>query len=188
MRWVMLALSTWLLHQSPARAQTGSPIDQARLSFTSVHQYVAHEAIPTQLAPPINLLVSSIYRPLIDSMLRDSPTFRRQCMRIAAEPALIVRLSIGTIPFSSAVRAISQIRKVREGGFSAVIEIASQHDLEELIAHELEHVIEQLDGVDLAARAALRNTGVTAIGYAADVFETTRAKRAGLRVAAELSR
>ena len=60
--------------------------------------------------------------------------------------------------------------------------------MEELIAHEFEHIIEQLDGVDLAAHAAQRHTGVTAIGHRHDIFETMRAKRAGLKVVSELGR
>ena len=47
--------------------------------------------------------------------------------------------------------------------------------MQELIAHEFEHVIEQLDGVDLAAHAALPHTGVTSIGHSTDIFETMRA-------------
>lgn len=56
----------------------------------------------------------------------------------------------------------------------------------EIVAHEFEHIIEQLDGVDLAAHAAQRHTGVTALGYDRNVFETIRAKRTGLKVVAEL--
>ena len=60
--------------------------------------------------------------------------------------------------------------------------------MEELIAHEFEHIIEQLDGVDLGAHAAQPHTGVTAIGHRRDIFETMRAKRAGLKVVSELGR
>ena len=60
--------------------------------------------------------------------------------------------------------------------------------MEELIAHEFEHIIEQLDGVDLAAHAAQRHTGVFAIGHRRDIFETMRAKRAGRKVVSELWR
>ena len=85
-RVTVLALASCmlLLHERPAIAQSSSAFEQ--VSLTSVHHYVAGEAIPRQLAPPPNLVVSAMYRPLVEAMLRDSPTFRRQCVRIAAEP------------------------------------------------------------------------------------------------------
>jgi hypothetical protein len=56
----------------------------------------------------------------------------------------------------------------------------------ELIAHELEHVIEQLDHVDLPSRAALPGTGVRRTVSPDGAFETTRASQTGLRVAQEV--
>ncbi|MEO5741297.1 MAG: hypothetical protein ABIS29_11945 [Vicinamibacterales bacterium] len=177
-----------LLHKGPAIAQSNSTFEHPRVSLTSVHQYVAAEAVPRQLALPSNLRVSSTYRPLVESMLRDSPTFRRQCMRIGADPGLTVRLSIGETLPSAGARATTRITQSAKGQRSAVVEIGSRQDTEELIAHELEHIIEQLDGVDLAARAARPHTGVTTVGYTPDMFETVRAKRTGLKVASELGR
>lgn len=188
MRRVALAvmLCAGLLHQSPAVAQSHSTFERARVSLTSVHQYVAGEALPRHLAPPPNLFVSPMYRPLVESMLRESPTFRRQCMRIAGEPGLTVRLAIASAPSRPGVRATTQMTRDAKGHLAAVVEIGPRQHIEELIAHELEHVIEQLDGIDLAARASLPRTGVTAVG--ADAFETTRAKRTGLEVVSELGR
>jgi hypothetical protein len=175
-----------LLHHRPAIGQSSSAFEHARVSLTSVHRYVAAEAVPRQIAPPPNLLVSSMYLPLVESMLRDSPTFRRQCVRIAAAHGLTVHLSIGSAPMSSGVRAITRMRRSGTGHLTADVNIGFRENAQELIAHEFEHIIEQLDGVDLAARAALANTGVTLIGHTTDRFETTRAQRAGLKVVAEL--
>jgi hypothetical protein len=178
----------FLLRDDPTIAQSSSAFEHARVSFTSVHQYVAAEAIPRQLAPPPNLVVSAMYRPLVESMLRDSPTFRRQCIRIAGEPALTVHLVITPPPRHFGVRAMTRLTRNAKGHLSAAVALAASRDTEELIAHEFEHIIEQLDGVDLAARAALRHTGVTQLGHAADMFETTRARRVGLKVVSELGR
>ena len=184
----VLVSCAFLLHEDPINAQSSSAFEHARGSFTSVHQYVAAEAIPRQLAAPPNLVVSPLYRPLVQSMLRDSPTFRRQCMRIAGEPALTVRLAITAPPLISSLRAMTRLRRNARGHLSADVDLAFSRDTEELIAHEFEHIIEQLDGVDLAARAALRDTGVTPVGQAGDMFETARAKRVGLKVVSELRR
>jgi hypothetical protein len=54
----------------------------------------------------------------------------------------------------------------------------------ELVAHELEHVIEQLDRIDLPSKAALPDSGVHSL--AGNMFETTRATRVGLKVAQEV--
>lgn len=65
--------------------------------------------------------------------------------------------------------------------------IGSLDDQVELIAHEIEHVIEQLDGVDLRVRATLPASGVRSRDHG-DEFETTRAIRVGRMVAAEVRR
>ena len=174
-----------VLHSNPANAQSRSTNERARVSFTSVHQYVGGEAIPRQLAVPPNIVVSSIYVPMIESMLRRSPTFRRQCVRIAAERLLTVRIEIALPSSAFGARATTRITRNESGRLSALVQIKFK-DVEELIAHEFEHIIEQLDGVDLAAHAAQRHTGVTGVGRGRDVFETARAKRAGEKVLAEL--
>jgi hypothetical protein len=177
-----------LLHHRPAIAQSGSTFEHARVSLTSVHHYVAAEAVPRRLAAPPNLVVGSMYRPVIESMLRESPTFRRQCMRIAGESRLTVHLAIGSMPSRSGARATTRMTRTAKGHLTAIIDIGPLQNTEELIAHEFEHIIEQLDGIDLAARAALPHTGVTEIGYRAATFETTRAQRVGLKVISELGR
>ena len=176
-----------LVHDNPATAQS-SAREHARVSFTSVQQYVAGEAIPRQLALPDNLVVSAMYRPFLETMLRASPTFRRQCMRVAAEPLLTVHLNIVPPTHIIGARAVTRLSRGADGHLLAAIQLASSRDTEELIAHEFEHIIEQLDGIDLAARAALRNTGVRYVGNTENVFETTRAQRVGLKVASELGR
>jgi hypothetical protein len=183
---VALASYAWLLHANPITAQSVSGFELARTSFTSVRHYVASDAIPRQLAPPLNVVLSDAYRPIIESMLRDSPTFRRQCIRIAAEPHLRVFLRFAPLPLRSDFRATTQIRRHADGHLTASISIAPLEDSVEMIAHEFEHIIEQLDGVDLAARAALPRTGVNAISAATAAFETIRAKRIGLRVRSEV--
>jgi hypothetical protein len=157
-----------------------------RTSLTSVREYVAAEAVPRQLALPSNLIVSPHYRPLIEDMLRESPTFRRQCVRIAAEPRLTVELRIGLSPSRAAIRAQTEISRRPWGRIVAAIEIFRTNDNVELIGHEIEHVIEQLDEVDLEARAKLRDTGVHWLSSGSHVFETKRAVRVGLNVAGEI--
>jgi len=56
-----------------------------------------------------------------------------------------------------------------------------------LIAHEFEHIIEQLDGVDLPLMASRTASGVHRVP-GSEHFETDRAIAAGHRVSEEVSR
>ena len=185
-RVTVLALASclFLLHGRPAIAQSSSAFE--RVSLTSVHHYVAGDAIPRQLALPPNLVVSDMFRPLVESMLRESPTFRRQCVRLAGEPALTVHLTVNPPPRRADRRATTRLTRNVNGHLTAVVDIGPFENTQELIAHEFEHIIEQLDGVDLAARAAQPHTGVSTVGSAVDMFETMRAQRMGLKVLSEL--
>lgn len=184
---VALASYVVALVATPAFAQSsGTAFALDRTSLTSVREYVATEAVPRQLSLPANLTVSPTYRPLLEDMLRQSATFRRQCVRIAGEPRVTVELRIAVSPRRSDIRAETHITRQRAGRLSADIQIFPIHDNVELIAHEIEHVIEQLDEVDLASHAALPDTGVHSLAAASHVFETKRAARIGVKVTEEV--
>src|SRR5687767_10693722 len=92
MRWAVCAV---LLLAPPAFAQsTSSALMLDRASISPVREYVAAEAVPTQLTLPPNLSVPAMYRALVELMLRNSPTFRRQCVRLAAETRVVVHLNM----------------------------------------------------------------------------------------------
>lgn len=124
--------------------------------------------------------------PTIVALMRDmwmaSPTFRRQCARIAGATGTRVDIVIRK-PRSAEVRATSEIEHHRAGKWLATVEVFVDGDLVELIAHELEHVIEQLDGVDLVRLSQQGLAGVeTGSG---ERYETARAIATGKRVARE---
>ena len=56
----------------------------------------------------------------------------------------------------------------------------------ELIGHEFEHLLEQIEGLDLKRLAGVKGSGVRVLE--GQVFETDRAQAAGRLVAAEASR
>lgn len=94
----------------------------------------------------------------------------------------LLRVKIELTPRrSDADRASAVVRKYESGAIRANVTIRFSTSYVELIAHELEHVLEQVDGVDLraerrAGRAALLDGGAV---------ETDRAAAAGLKVLAE---
>jgi hypothetical protein len=95
-----------------------------------------------------------------------------------------VAIFLSQAPLDPGCRAKTEFRRYSSGLLLAVIYIAPGDDPVELLAHELEHVIEQIEDVNLAAlahdgsaRAKRRHDGA---------YETTRARDAGLAVAAEV--
>lgn len=136
-----------------------------------------------QTALPSNLRVSEIYREFVESIGDSSPTFQAQLHRIEAEPNVTVDLEI--VPRIIGARATTRFeRRGRE--LIAWIEVERFDDVIELIAHEMEHVIERMDGVDFVAGAGASGSGIYAVSTDGTTFETTRAARAGLSVAAEV--
>jgi len=80
-------------------------------------------------------------------------------------------------------RARAIVRPNASGGFAADIEIRNTFEIPELLAHEFEHLIEQLDGIDLAVLAKRGQARRLEDG----AFEPRRAIAAGQRVAGEVS-
>jgi hypothetical protein len=137
---------------------------------------------------PPNLSVSVAYESTVELMRQRSPTFRRQCARIARATNLAVVLSNESPPIPRAALAWTRIVRKPHGGLHATITISVSSRAVELIAHEMEHIIEQLDGIDLASKAKLGASGVRACACGeAEAYETSRAILMGMRVAAEVS-
>ena len=138
---------------------------------------------PDHPRPPANLRVESFFRLVIEQMWQASPTFREQCRRLAADPSLQVTVSRedpSTVP--SFANAWTTLTFKENRPVKAQVHVKAGSNVAELIAHELEHVLEQLDQVDLQAQAG--NGAVWKNGKAS--FETRRAIEAGRRVAREI--
>lgn len=144
----------------------------------------AHE-LASGYALPFNVQVSDQLEDAILDLLSRSPTLRDQCAAIAA--ARYVRVAIESVApsaFDRQMRARSTARRYESGLLTVVIELPVSTDLAELLAHELEHVTELIDQVDLPALARERRGGVTQRGQDG-AYETTRAVAAGRAAAAE---
>jgi hypothetical protein len=134
---------------------------------------------------PQNLNAADALRPTLHIMWQRSRTFRAQCARIERAPSLQVMLTRvrGTRVSTSGARTEFTRSSHRLHAAVIVSLDVSSNALIELIAHELEHVVEQLDGVhltDSAEKGISRN--------ARDTFETARAAHIGRQVAAEVRR
>jgi hypothetical protein len=118
----------------------------------------------------------------ITGLLQASPTFRMQCERIAEARSLRVHLEL--VQSLGGPRGETTITRYQSGALHASVRISFGQDYRELIAHEFEHVIEQLEGVDLQAEADRGRAWLVD----ARVFETRRAWDTGQRVRRECDR
>jgi hypothetical protein len=77
---------------------------------------------------------------------------------------------------------------VTRQGYDIVAEVhlPPTNGLIELVAHEFEHVIEQIEGLDLKRSARIKGSGVRELE--GRVFETDRAQAAGRLVLVEMDR
>ncbi len=113
-----------------------------------------------------------------------SPIFRAQCARIAEAENLRVTVRIDpSIP--NRCRAFTIVQR-RGHQIRAEVHLPPSTDHAELLAHEFEHILEQIDGLDLRRLARVKRSGVYQLEYA--VFETDRAQMAGRLVRAETRR
>ena len=120
---------------------------------------------------------------LLDEMWRGSATFRRQWTRVAAARVRII-IAFDKSSAGDLVHAQSEITRKPDLRVRISLRIVDRAATEYL-AHELEHVLEQLDDVDLAHAVASHVHGAKANG-APPVFETRRAIVVGRLVAAEV--
>jgi hypothetical protein len=173
----------------PGFAQTNTSVSHARFSSLSATRVYVPSRAPaddSEELPP-NFDVPQLYRSLVETMLKRSPTFRRQAERIRQSPYLTVAIENSPPPVGTNSLAWTRISRDSKNNLQATILISPRDRLVELLAHEIEHVIEQLDGVDLHVKSRLQSTGVRHCDCAdMGAYETRRAIVTGQRVAREV--
>jgi hypothetical protein len=133
---------------------------------------------------PVNIELSVDLDRVLQRIYLHSATFRAQCERIAANGNLQVRMRIDTL-IPSSYRAYTIFsRRGRE--ILADVRLPPGAHLAEFVAHEFEHILEQLDGLNLRRLAGVKGSGVQLVDR--DLYETERADAAGRLVAEELLR
>lgn len=136
-------------------------------------------AASTGITQPANIHVDPLLQPLVAKLLQRSPTLRRQWQAIGS--SRIIRVSLISTPLlreTLSARARTEISRNAAGAIRAVVVLPTVVDITELLPHELEHVLEQIEGLDLPALARRSESGVHEIDRG--VYETERARNAGL--------
>jgi hypothetical protein len=136
---------------------------------------------------PANVSIPNGYRRVVAEMYRYSPTFRRQCVRLSRAAYLQIDISSLARAGPGGDGAFTQIIRRGGGAIDARVQIAPSCDPVTCIAHEFEHILEQLDEVDLAVMATRKSSGVHLVRDSSH-FETDRAIAMGLAVAREVER
>jgi hypothetical protein len=137
------------------------------------------------LPQPANIKVDPLLQPVVDALLEKSATLRRQWRALGATGVLRVSLISSWLPHEAMnARARTAISRYASGAIRAVVELPKGVDITELLPHELEHVLEQVEGVDLPTLATRRASGVHQVERG--VYETERARGAGLMAVQEV--
>jgi hypothetical protein len=154
----------------------------ALLGIASFSGHVVAQSCGVDFDPPRTITLPADLRPLIEQMLQRSPTFQTQWQELVTLPQL--RLTVEVHPMIGPYRARSIVHRCQYGQIVALVELPPFVKRVELIAHEFEHVIEQVEGADLRRLARVHSSGVHDLAYG---YETDRATEAGRRVAEEWS-
>lgn len=131
---------------------------------------------------PVNLKVPGALRALLEEVMRRSPTFRHQMAELRGAPHVRMAISYGDVSTWHVLRAESTVSRYEWGALHIDTRLYTVRDVIEVVAHEMEHVCEQIEGIDVRALSQQRNSGVYSVGRH---FETRRANLIGKQVAHE---
>jgi hypothetical protein len=154
----------------------------AQVTITGPPAIPAAVSPACQSAPPFNIDPGMLRSQFIE-LLQRSATFRRQCARIASTRVLRVTLRVRASLTERGAQALTIVDRYETGAIRADVTLLLGRNYLEMLAHEFEHILEQVDGVVLGdevarGRAWRRGTGT---------FETRRAFDAGVRALQEYS-
>ena len=128
---------------------------------------------------PCRLTVTGELRAAAELAWEHSPTFRDQCRKLAATDAVVVVQPVASL----GARAETRLRRTADGRIVAITRVRPTEDVVELIAHELEHVLEFGEGTKFLMEAS---RGSSRVKRSAGAYETQRAIDVGRRVAREV--
>lgn len=129
---------------------------------------------------PCRIIVVRPLLQVVEGGWKGSKTFRRQCEALANKGAIaILRPGDEASGFSAQTR----IGVTTDGFVVGRVMVPLNTKTLEYIAHELEHILERAEGVDLPRESQRGDSGVWRI---VDSFETQRAIDTGRQVAREV--
>lgn len=169
------------IHDSRTTAALGLALVVAGIAHASASSG-QHDPGAVRIPPwPCRLIVKPTLLDVVEDGWERSPTLRRQCRELAEARSVVV-LEWHT-SLDSQSRAITRIGTDPGGAVVATVSVPPVTHAIELVAHELEHVLEKTRGLDLAAESRRHGSGVwKAFGG----FESQQAIDVGRQVAREV--
>ena len=161
------------------------------LSGTAPESSATTDAGTTRAQPvsrrwPCQLVIDQNLRAFADSAWDGSATFRHQCRALGAARATVIVTAASPRELDPLARAATRIEMSTQGTVFARVRVRLGRDADsvELIAHEVEHVLERVEGINLLMEWRYGSSRVTLLPGGA--FETGRAIDVGRRVAREV--
>jgi hypothetical protein len=138
---------------------------------------------------PSNVFAAEMIRPFLSELIERSVTFRRQCSKVRNAPLLHIVIELVPSLVYDHCLAVSLVTRYAYGRIDIRMLITvprAPSSYAEIIGHEFEHALEQIEGLDLRSLAS--TSGSCVYRHADGSFETKRAHEAGLAVAREFER
>jgi hypothetical protein len=134
---------------------------------------------------PTNIIVQAGLREEVARLWEGSPTFRAQCLKIGEHKMYRVAVVIEpSLSLTRSWRAQCVLRVYSSGFVTARVMVPLNRQLNELIPHEMEHVVEHIEGIDVKRELGKSGTGTYDTGRGQ--IETLRATRVGRQARQEL--
>ena len=156
-------------------------------TFAAQLQILAPLTAPVPDEPSSNnVVLGQGVRPLLDDLLKHSPFFEAQWRRVLGARQLALQISFAHPEDVAGGLAATHLSMDAQGLRRAHVRLAAAGRRNaEVLAHELEHVLEFLDGASVPSRA---RQGDRSVSWGHDTGETARAVHAGRQAAHEYAR
>ena len=179
-------IACFLLPPASVTLEAAAAQDASSAHGDSAATAAASSPAGAERVVPLNIQVSPVLARVFEEILAASPTFADQCERIGAATYVHVRV-MPVMAASTTTRGTARttMRRFSSRALLASVTIPvplTTNEYAEFFGHEFEHIIEQIDRVDLEALTRAR-AGASRLPDGA--YETTRARKMGLTIADE---
>ena len=179
-------IACFLLPPASTTLEAAAAQDASSAHADSAVTAVASSPADASRVAPLNIQVSPVLAGVFEEILAASPTFADQCERIGAATYVHVRvMPVMAVSTTTRGTARTTMRRFSSRALLASVTIPvplTTNEYAEFFGHEFEHIIEQIDRVDLEALTRAR-AGASRLPDGA--YETTRARKMGLTIADE---
>jgi len=179
-------IACFLLPPASTTLEAAAAQDASSAHADSAVTAVASPPADASHVAPLNIQVSPVLAGVFEEILAASPTFADQCERIGAATYVHVRvMPVMAVSTTTRGTARTTMRRFSSRALLASVTIPvplTTNEYAEFFGHEFEHIIEQIDRVDLEALTRAR-AGASRLPDGS--YETTRARKMGLTIADE---